>query len=143
MWVYTCHNDIHDYKLKKKIINATSNGLTLRADLHQLFDQHCFIFAVKDGDVLVHFLFPVNNAAYVKDAPLAVPENVPAELMYSRFALSILEQLDSSALDGLRLVPPIRVEDGNMASATKKRGKSISQPPSADTAQIPESIGAW
>ena len=108
MWLYTGHRERSVQKLAYKIINAPGNGITIRADIHREFDSGRFAFVVKDGALVCHFL-DVNPqlADLYHNAPVTLPDDVPLELMYARFAWAVIEQAGSGELCGLPLVSPV------------------------------------
>ncbi|TGJ80902.1 hypothetical protein E0Z10_g7853 [Xylaria hypoxylon] len=93
-------------------VDDEANLLTLRADIHTLFDQHRFAFVPKTEDarivhnphiaddtqplsapLVVHALLPRNNleiSQYYHNRPLQSLVGIKVQFLFARFALSIL-----------------------------------------------------
>ncbi|EKM60169.1 uncharacterized protein PHACADRAFT_23621 [Phanerochaete carnosa HHB-10118-sp] len=132
MWAHTKHDEQLRQRLGKRLINSSGNGLTLRADIHNEFDALHFVFLINDGAL------PKLSQQY-HNVAVKIPHQIPAELLYARFALVIISQLPSQDLTkspassshaGRRVVNVTRTETSSRTSASK--------PPSSDLPGIPE-----
>lgn len=112
MWLFTQHT-LWDFNLlQSKIVHASGNGLTLRPDIHHTFDSHSLVFIVKDNSVVCHFLDPSPLlAGMYHNVAIPMPDDVPLEIMYARFALAVIS----------RAAP----KESKTPSSTSGSGKSV------------------
>ena len=144
MWMHTRHRTAAYSIAGGKIINASGNGITLRADIHNQFDRGSFTFLVKDGKLLCHFLTECTLLANIyHNTRITPPDDVPAEIMYAHFAWAVIKQAGPSALKDLPLVSPKAgaARDKAAVVPSPKERTSVSEEPGAGTSQIPEHLG--
>lgn len=132
MWQYTRHTYEHNGIAGPKLINAPGNGVLLRADMHQLYDQSYFTFIVKDGAVYYHFfrISAADIAELYHNTSVKIPVGVPAEQVYARFAWTVINQVSYDTGSIPTLPSPISVRGGNVE---KEAWKRASRDPRAST----------
>lgn len=78
-----------------QVINDTANGFALRSDLNgPAFDAGKFVLVPKEGRLVLHFLLPTSELAYLFHNREPYPiEAIPREFLYARFAWSVFRLL--------------------------------------------------
>ncbi|GJE89431.1 HNH endonuclease [Phanerochaete sordida] len=132
MWLYMRHNVDNATRFGPDLVNDAPNGLTLRRDIRMEFDAGAFAFVVKGDGVVCYYLAPSTQYPELyHNVGVAVPVDVPPELLYARFALAVVRQIQPTALHGLPRGLGAQRESPNAGYPRKKR-KMGSTPPSVD-----------
>lgn len=77
------------------VINDTSNGFALRSDLNgPAFDAGRFVVVPKEGRLVLHFILPTSELAYLfHNRELYPVDTIPREFLYARFAWGVFRLL--------------------------------------------------
>ncbi|KAF3924263.1 hypothetical protein ABW21_db0205329 [Orbilia brochopaga] len=72
------------------------NLISLRKDVHFVFDEAGYCFTVKNGIFVAHFLrfeFP-DTLKLLHNRPLRAPKSIPLQYLLARFAWSVIKSID-------------------------------------------------
>lgn len=77
------------------VINDTTNGFALRSDLNgPAFDAGRFVVVPKEGQLVLHFVLPTSELAYLfHNRELYPVDTIPREFLYARFAWAVFRLL--------------------------------------------------
>lgn len=103
-------------------IYDVNNVIPLRADLHKSFDDGKFAFVPKDGELVVHMLWPSSELSQVyQNSRLHPMDSVPREYLFTRFAWALFPMLEGFLQDNQeRLILSTSVKEGPyLASAAE------------------------
>ena len=90
MAAYT-HFEDQSIQILDNIINAYGNGISLRGDIYNVFDSSGFVFVVKEGRLVCHFLQLFEDLADLyHNVSIKVHDEVPMELLFARFAWAVI-----------------------------------------------------
>jgi hypothetical protein len=80
-------------------VDDIRNAIALRADMHQLFDGGEFAYVPKNGEMRLHFLYPLSTHSHMQYQNTIFPmTHIPFQLLYARFAWAVFKRINSSSL---------------------------------------------
>lgn len=132
LWQYTRIHEGDTFPIGDRLVNTVGNGVLLRADICQLFDQAVFAFSIKEQSLCCHFLKTTPHYAELyHNYPVTSPTGVPAELMYARFAWAVIKAV-LQFLSPIPTIPcPITIKSRAEAEASWAQGTDT--PPISET----------
>lgn len=77
---------------RKARVNDRRNFITLRRDIHFLFDEGDYVYAPKDGTMRLHFITANTTYFQYHNSPFST-EHVHIKFLYARFAWGIFKNL--------------------------------------------------
>lgn len=102
------------YNISRSLVGAalvddTANALTLRADVHQLFDSATFVFAPKQGAWVAHFLVPTADLGpEYHNTIVDIPRSVHPAHILARLAWAVFPQVRNFLIRGEKRLVSIK-----------------------------------
>ncbi|KAF3910630.1 hypothetical protein ABW21_db0204636 [Orbilia brochopaga] len=90
----------HAGKRVKDPTTVPENLITLRADIHRVFNKSSFLFAVKEKKLVCHFInledsYTLQN---LHNRPVRAPQTLSADYVISRMAWAVFKEVDEDFL---------------------------------------------